>query len=139
VPCRTFPDQAIRTSIKLALKNAGLAASEIGHVNAHGLSTQGSDQAEAQAIREMLGDVPVTALKSYFGNLGAGSGAVELLGTLAAFESGRIPPTLNYERPDPACPVNVVAGQPLSGQPATALVLNQTLMGQSVALALSGE
>jgi 3-oxoacyl-[acyl-carrier-protein] synthase II len=81
--------------------------------------------------------VPVTAPKSYFGNLGAGGGAVELLSTLAAFESGQVPRTLNYESPDPSCPINVVR-EPIAARK-TALVLNQTLMGQSVALALSAE
>jgi len=57
-----------------------------------------------KAIRDTLGDVPVTALKSYFGDLGGGSGAVELIGSVLALMHGRVPPTLNYEEPDPACP-----------------------------------
>ncbi len=138
VPGQTFPGQAIRAAIRQALKASGLSAAEIGHVNAHGLSTQLHDQTEAQAIRDTLADTPVTALKSYFGNLGAGSGSVELLGTIAAFETGFIPKTLNFETPDPTCPVNVVA-QPLAGRPKTAIVLNQTLMGQSVAMVLAAE
>ncbi len=97
------------------------------------------DRAEAQAIHDMLGDAPVTAMKSYFGNLGAGSGAVELMGTIAAFETGRVPRTLNYERQDPDCPINVVHDELLATKRKTAVVLNQTLMGQSVALVLAGE
>jgi 3-oxoacyl-[acyl-carrier-protein] synthase II len=121
------------------LSEAHLEPAEIGHVNAHGLSTQLHDQTEAQAIRETLGDVPVTAPKSYFGNLGAGSGSVELLSTIAAFETGRVPRTLNYEQPDPQCPINVVHGQPLETARTTAVVLNQTLMGQSVAMVLAAD
>lgn len=136
-PAKTFPGEAIRASIRQALAEARLEPSEIGHVNAHGLSTQLHDRAEAQAIRDTLGDVPVTALKSYFGNLGAGGGAVELLGTLAAFESGEVPRTLNFEQPDPECPINVVR-EPQTAQK-TAVVLNQTLMGQSLAMVLAGE
>jgi len=138
-PGKTFPGQAIRSAIRNALNEAGLSPADIGHVNAHGLSTQDHDRAEAQAIRDMLGDVPVVAMKSYFGNLGAGSGAVELMGTLAAFESGQVPRTLNYEHADPECPIDVVHGTPREGRPKTAVVLNQTLMGQSVALVLSAE
>lgn len=136
-PGKTFPGQAIRSSIRKVLEQAHLSPRDVGHVNAHGLSTQLHDQAEAQAIHEILGDVPVTAPKSYFGNLGAGGGAVELLSTLAAFETGQVPRTLNYESPDPTCPINVLR-EPLTARK-TALVLNQTLMGQSVALALSAE
>ena len=53
--------------------------------------------------------VPVVAAKSYFGNLGAASGLVELIGSLLALKHGRLFRTLNYETPDPECPVNVVA------------------------------
>jgi 3-oxoacyl-[acyl-carrier-protein] synthase II len=135
-PGRSFPGQAIRSAIRQVLRDAHLEPTEVGHVNAHGLSTQSHDRTEAQAIRETLGDVPVTAPKSYFGNLGAGCGAVELLATLAAFETGQVPPILNYQRPDPDCPINVVHGAPLATGRRTAVALNQTLMGQSVALAL---
>lgn len=138
-PGKSFPGQAIRSAIRRALAEAELQPADIGHVNAHGLSTQLHDRAEADAIRDTLGEVPVTALKSYFGNLGAGSGAVEMLGTIAAFETGRVPRTLNYEQADPACPINVVGGESLGGQRKTALVLNQTSMGQSVAMVLSAE
>ena len=80
----------------------------IGHVNAHGNSTREDDAAEAQAIRATLGDVPVTAPKSFFGNLGHGSGMVELAVSLLGMSHEVVPPTLNYETPDPECPVNVV-------------------------------
>jgi 3-oxoacyl-[acyl-carrier-protein] synthase II len=135
-PGQTFPGQAIRTAIRQSLRDARLDVVDVGHVNAHGLSTRPHDRAEALAIRETLGDVPVTAPKSYFGNLGAGSGAVELLATLAAFETGRVPRILNYERADPDCPINVVQGQSLATNIKTAVVLNQTLTGQSVAMVL---
>jgi 3-oxoacyl-[acyl-carrier-protein] synthase II len=135
-PGEAFEGRAIRAAIRQSLRAAGLQPADIGHVNAHGLSTIEHDRAEALAIRDTLGDVPVTAPKSYFGNLGAGTGAVELLATLVAFETGAVPRTLNYEQPDPTCPINVIhsAPQPINGQ--AAVVLNQTSMGQSVALVL---
>ena len=68
-----------------------MSPADVGHVNAHGLSTQMHDRAEAQAIHDMLADAPVTAMKSYFGNLGAGSGVVELMGTIAALDTGAFP------------------------------------------------
>jgi 3-oxoacyl-[acyl-carrier-protein] synthase II len=125
---------ALRHAIAGGLRSAHLEPRQLGHVNADGLSTRHDDAVEAQAIRELLGDVPVTAFKSYFGTLGAASGAVELSATLVAFETRQIPRTLNYGRPDPACPVNVVRepGQPLG--PATALILNQAPTGQAASL-----
>ena len=67
------------------LRRPSSTPADVGHVNAHGLSTVEHDRAEALAIRDTLGDVPVTAPKSFFGNLGAGTGAVELIGSLLAF------------------------------------------------------
>jgi 3-oxoacyl-[acyl-carrier-protein] synthase II len=130
---------AIRRAIREALRQAGLKPSEVGHVNAHGMSTRHDDRIEAQAIRAELGDVPVTAPKSFFGYLGAGSGAVELAASLLALEHGQIPPTLNYEHPDPECPVNVVHGRPLATTARTALVLNHSRLGQSVAVVLAAD
>ena len=80
---------AIRRAIRAALAAAGIEPGDIGHVNAHGNSTREDDPIEAQAIRETLGDVPVTAPKSYFGNLGQGSGMVELVVSLLAMRARR--------------------------------------------------
>ena len=126
-----------RRAIAKALEAAELQAADIGHVNAHGESTTHGDAAEAQAIRDCLGDVPVTALKSYFGNLGAGSGAVELAASILAFESGELTPTLNYETPDENCPVNVVHGEPLKVNKRVALSINQSRSGQTSAIILA--
>jgi 3-oxoacyl-[acyl-carrier-protein] synthase II len=138
-PGRPFEGTAIRASIQQALRTAQMQPKDLGHVNAHGLSTVDSDQAEALAIRDILGEVPVTALKSYFGNLGAGTGAVELVGSLLGLRSGRVPRTLNFEHADPKCPVNVVHTQPHTTDRVAALALNQTSMGQSVAIIVSAE
>jgi 3-oxoacyl-[acyl-carrier-protein] synthase II len=102
-------EAAIESSLSLAIDNAGMSAAEVGMVNASASGVVGEDQLEAQAIRAVLGDVPVTAHKSNFGNLGPGTSVVELIGGLMAIERGNIPPTINYEDVDPNCPVNVVA------------------------------
>ena len=109
---------AIARAIRAALTAADIEPDDIGHVNAHGNSTREDDPIEARAIRETLGDVPVTAPKSYFGNLGQGSGMVELVVSLLAMSEGVVPPTLNYETPDPECPVNVVTEMQPAKQPA---------------------
>ncbi len=129
--------KAIRRAITAALRDAGLTAAEVGHVNAHGASTRLDDQIEARAIHETLGDVPVTAPKSFFGNLGPGTGAVEMAVSVLAFQHGLVPHTLNYQFPDPNCPVNVIHSQPAKPHPPTALVLNHTPFGQASAMLLA--
>jgi 3-oxoacyl-[acyl-carrier-protein] synthase II len=99
------------------------------------MSTDIDDRIEAQAIRKTLGNVPVTAPKSYFGNLGAASGAVELAISLLGLERGVIPPSINYDTPDPECPVNVVT-RTTPTRSKTVLALNHRTTGQAVALLL---
>lgn len=131
--------RGIVRSIQNALRHAEVSAPDIGHVNAHGDSTIDGDRREARAIREVLGEVPVTAVKSYFGNLGSGGGAIELAASVLGFAHGRVPATLNYDQPDPACPVSVIHGQPLRGAAPVALALNQSVTGQTAALVLAAD
>jgi 3-oxoacyl-[acyl-carrier-protein] synthase II len=99
--------KAIENVLRQCLRTASLTPDAIGHVNAHGLGTHVCDAAEAQAIQRMFGDrqIPVMAPKSYFGNLGAGSGMIELIASLTAMEKNTLFPILNYETPDPDCPI----------------------------------
>lgn len=137
---------AVRRVITDSLQRGSLTPTDINHVNAHGLSTVADDRYEAQAIHDVLGDVPVTAPKSYFGHLGAGGGAVELAVSILGLNAGEIPPTLNYDKPDPACPINVVHGEPLrigEGEPQSsrqrfALKLSSSRLGQAAALIVEG-
>jgi 3-oxoacyl-[acyl-carrier-protein] synthase II len=124
-------------AIRSALTMAQIDPSELSHVNAHGKSTQRDDLVEARAYHRAFGsaaeNIPVTALKSYFGHCGAGSGAVELAGSILALRHGEIPATLNYETPDPRCSLNVVHREPTRLRTSTAISVNRTLMGQSAA------
>ena len=101
--------QALTNVMTMTLRDAGAEPDQIGHVHAHGISTHSGDAEEAQAIAGVLGTGPdarpVTAAKSYFGNLGSGSGMVELIASLLALGHGQLFPILNYETPDPDCPV----------------------------------
>ncbi len=133
---RPLVGTAIRVAITRALDHAGLTPDEVGHVNAHGASTRDDDRIEAQAIRATLGDVPVFAPKSYFGNLGPGGGAVEMVASILALHHEMIPPTLNYEHPDSECPVCVVSGECVPSRRPTALLLNHTPQGQAAAVVL---
>ncbi len=108
-------DLALAHAMRSALRDAGRTPAEVGHINAHGLATTGRDADEARAIREVFGPhadkIPVVALKSYFGNLGAGSGTVELIASVLALREGHLPRTLNYETPDPACGLAVTRNE----------------------------
>jgi 3-oxoacyl-[acyl-carrier-protein] synthase II len=131
-------NDAICRALAGALRDAGLTATQVGCVVAHGTSDVNDDRFEAQAIRSVLGDVPVTAPKSNFGYLGAGSGALETAVAVLALQHGLVPPTLNYENPDPQCPVNVVCGPPRPLDHPAAVVLSHSPFGQAVAVVLAG-
>jgi 3-oxoacyl-[acyl-carrier-protein] synthase II len=111
-------DQAMQNVLRSLLTASALRPEDVGHVHAHGLSTRTCDVEEARAINAVFGGradpVPVTAAKSYFGNLGAGSGMVELAASLLALAHNRLFPVLNYEDPDPECPLAVVSGAAVS-------------------------
>jgi 3-oxoacyl-[acyl-carrier-protein] synthase II len=127
-------------AIRAALTQAGIGPEDIDHVNAQGFSGVKSDSWEALGIQEVFGNcrppVPVFAPKSYFGNLGAGAGTTELAASVLALEHGVCPATLNYEEPDPACPVSVVAGAPRPVTRRHVLKVNFTEMGQCAAAVL---
>ncbi len=127
---------AMQNAIAAVMQQAGWQAADVGHVNANGMSTIVDDRSEAMAIHRTLGDVPVTAPKSYFGNLTGGTGALELAATLVGLADGEVPQTLNYRRADASCPVNVVRDQPLMVAKRTAIALNQSRTGQTAALAV---
>jgi len=126
----------LRRAIHVALEEAGLAASNVGHVNANGLSTVADDAAEGRVLRDTVPGVPVTAPKSFFGNLGAAGGAVEMVASVMALVEGTVPATRNYQRPDPNCPLPIVRGEPQQVGGQTALSVNFTRIGQAAAVVL---
>lgn len=99
-------------SMKRVLKNAGLTPEQIGYINAHGTSTPINDANETCAIKHVFGDyaykVPVSSTKSMTGHTLGASGAIESIVCLLAMKHGVIPPTINYEVPDPACDLDYV-------------------------------
>jgi 3-oxoacyl-[acyl-carrier-protein] synthase II len=103
--------------MQLALDDAGLTAADIGHVNAHGTSTELNDSAEAEAIRKVFGDAapPVTSTKGVTGHLIGAAGAVEAIVALHAAREGMVPPTANHHRLGDDVPeIDVVHGEPRS-------------------------
>lgn len=124
-------------AMEAALRKAHIEPRELGHINAHGQSTRHDDLVEARAYHRAFGDaaekIPVTGLKSYFGTFDAGTGAVELAGSLLALRYGTVPFTLNHEHPDPHCRLNVIHHEPHRLRNFTALSVNRTAVGQSAA------
>ncbi len=127
---------AIESSIGGALTEAGMHADQISGVVAHGLSTQHHDPLEAAAIASVLGDTPVTAPRSFYGNAGAASSALDLVVAIQSVVHNRLPATLNYETPDPACPVHVVSGEAIEPKPGCLITLSQSTSGQAAAVVL---
>ncbi len=132
-------DVALANVIRKSLQSADLKPEEIGHIHAHGLSSRVCDVEESKAIREVFGaaadKVPVTAAKSYFGNLGAGSGMIELIASLLALSNNQLFPILNYETPDPECPIAVVKPTGGSTSPGNCFLnLSVTPQGQASAV-----
>jgi 3-oxoacyl-[acyl-carrier-protein] synthase II len=106
----TQPDEngiGAMKAIKKSLIDAGVEASEIDYINAHGTSTILGDIAETRAIKLVFGDlaykIPISSTKSQIGHLLGGSGAVETIFCLLTIRDSIIPPTINLENPDPEC------------------------------------
>ncbi|MBE3065617.1 MAG: beta-ketoacyl-ACP synthase II [Spirochaetes bacterium] len=106
-------DGMIRVMRK-TLADAGLESEDIGYINAHGTSTVLNDKIESEAILQVFGaharTLKVGSIKSMIGHLLAAAGAVEFVSTVMSIHTGLIPPTINYEEPDPDCPLDYVTG-----------------------------
>ena len=111
----TSPDpegkEAIR-AMQIAMRNANVALDEIDYINAHGTSTPLNDKTETMIIKKVFGkrayQIPISATKSMVGHLIGAAGSVELIATVLAMENSIIPPTINYEVPDPECDLDYV-------------------------------
>ncbi|MGH7797258.1 MAG: beta-ketoacyl-ACP synthase II [Candidatus Binatia bacterium] len=101
--------------MRLALKDAGIAPTEVDYINAHGTSTEYNDANETTAIKAVFGEqaakLAVSSTKSMTGHLLGAAGAVEGVYSALALYHGMIPPTVNYENPDPACDLDYVPNQ----------------------------
>jgi 3-oxoacyl-[acyl-carrier-protein] synthase II len=100
-------------AMERALKRSGVRPDDVGYINAHGTSTPLGDAAESQAIERVFGDhshdgLAVSSTKSMHGHLLGAAGAIEAIATILALRNGILPPTINYDKPDPACTLDYV-------------------------------
>ncbi|MCX5932152.1 MAG: beta-ketoacyl-ACP synthase II [Cyanobacteria bacterium] len=102
-------------AMRLAMADARLEPEQVDYVNAHGTSTQANDSNETAAIKAALGEhayrIPVSSTKSMTGHLLGGSGGIEAVAAVLAIGHNLVPPTINYQNPDPACDLDVVPNQ----------------------------
>ena len=135
----THPEgRGAASCIKLAIQDAGIGFEEIGYINAHGTSTSVNDRVETIAIKKVFGPraykIPVSSTKSMMGHLIAAAGATELIVCLLAIRDGRLPPTINYEEPDPDCDLDYVPNKAREGKCTHALSNSFGFGGQNIAL-----
>ncbi|MFO0970258.1 MAG: beta-ketoacyl-ACP synthase II [Gemmataceae bacterium] len=124
-----------------ALADAGLAPRDIGYINAHGTSTQLNDRVETLAIKKAFGDhahnVPISSTKSMMGHLIGAAGSVEAIICVLAIQRGLVPPTINYENPDPDCDLDYVPNQARRKQVEHTMSNSFGFGGQNVTLIVS--
>jgi 3-oxoacyl-[acyl-carrier-protein] synthase II len=139
----TQPDPDGRGAVaamKLALADADASPGDVGYLNAHGTSTPLNDKAEAGAVRQVFDGSapPVSSTKSQIGHLLGAAGAVEAVATLGAIQRGLLPPTINFEEPDPEIDLDVVPDGPREA-PGLELALSNSFGfgGQNACLAIA--
>ena len=122
-----------------AIKDAGLNPEDIDYVNAHGTSTTVNDKVETLACKQVFGDSPppVSSTKSMMGHLIAAAGATETIVCLLALRDQVLPPTINYENPDPLCDLDYVPNAAREAQCSRALTNSFGFGGQNISLVLS--
>jgi 3-oxoacyl-[acyl-carrier-protein] synthase II len=137
------PDDGIGAclSMRRALADAGLEPARVGYINAHGTSTPFNDRVESRAIREVFGAAAdallVSSNKSMIGHGLGAAGGIEAIFTALTLETGRVPPTINYEEPDPECDLDYVPNRARSVAVEAALSNSFGFGGTNATLALA--
>ncbi len=138
---RSSPDgKPIIACLRNALADAGLAPEQIGYINAHGTSTPENDKMEWLGVSTVFGEgagrLPISSNKSMIGHTLSAAGAIEAVFTVLSLLRGRLPPTINYDTPDPALPLDCVPNVARDASVAHAVSSSFGFGGQNVALVL---
>jgi 3-oxoacyl-[acyl-carrier-protein] synthase II len=138
----THPEgRGAASCLKMALADAGANLDDIDYINAHGTSTNVNDKVETLAIKRVFGDqaykIPVSSTKSMMGHLIAAAGATELIVCLLAIRDNVLPPTINYDTPDPDCDLDYIPNQAREAECETALSNSFGFGGQNITVVVS--
>ncbi len=141
---RSSPDgKPIIGCVNKALADAGMASDQIDYINAHGTGTPENDKMEYLGISSVFGErakqIPVSSNKSMVGHTLSAAGAVEAVFSLLTLEHQRIPPTINYDVPDPAIPFDVVPNTARDARVTAVMSNSFGFGGQNASLILTGE
>jgi 3-oxoacyl-[acyl-carrier-protein] synthase II len=124
--------------LRMAFADCGLGPSDVNYINAHGTSTDVNDKVETLAIKTVFGEqaykTPVSSTKSMLGHLIAAAGATELIICLLAIRDGVLPPTINYETPDPNCDLDYIPNTAREARCDVALSNSFGFGGQNISL-----
>lgn len=128
-------------AMRLAMSDAGLTPQDIGYINAHGTSTPLNEKYETMAIKGAFGDhaykVPVSSTKSMTGHMLGAAGSMEAVFCIQAMNNGILPPTINYEVPDPDCDLDYIPNEPRKADLRYAMSNSMGFGGHNVSLILA--
>jgi 3-oxoacyl-[acyl-carrier-protein] synthase II len=139
----TAPDpegKSLANAALCAIKEAGISPQDIDCIHLHGTGTPMNAPAESRALELIFGssfkEIPVFSLKGQIGHLIGACGAMEMIGVIYSLQNQKVPPTVNFEDPDPEVPLRVIKGQPLDLKINYILKLNSSFGGQNTAFVL---
>jgi 3-oxoacyl-[acyl-carrier-protein] synthase II len=141
---RSKPDGAAMIgAIRKTLADAGVEPEQIDYINAHGTSTPENDKMEHLSLRAVMGDhlarTPISSNKSVVGHTLIAAGSVEAVFSVLTLETGMLPPTINYDEPDPDLPLDVVPNVSRAARVSTIISNSFGFGGQNVCVVFSGE
>jgi 3-oxoacyl-[acyl-carrier-protein] synthase II len=128
-------------AMKLCLKDGQLDLGDVQYINAHGTSTPYNDRSETAAIKSVFGeaayDLNVSSTKSMVGHLLGAAGSIELIASILAIRDGVVPPTINYQVPDPDCDLNYTPNKPIERKVFAAISNTFGFGGHNAVIAVS--